>query len=124
MTVSWLFFQRKRLFDKLDSILQRPKPLKLNLDGDALCRPVESNGTPHCPQIPSLGSGIDECSRLWTCTICLLPAAVPDDTFGFRKGRFFFSLMRRVAQSRMYPSPSQRHALKEVQSLLGIRMAL
>jgi hypothetical protein len=46
---------------------------KLNIEADALSRPVDSKGQ---QQIPSLASVIDECSRLRTCRICLLPFAL------------------------------------------------
>ena len=50
---------------------------KLNIEADALSRPVESKGHRHCQQrIPSLDSVIAECSRLRTCRICLLPSAL------------------------------------------------
>jgi hypothetical protein len=49
---------------------------KLNTEADALSRPVDSNGPHRCQQIPSLGSVIEECSRLRTCQVCLLPSAL------------------------------------------------
>jgi hypothetical protein len=50
---------------------------KLNIEADALSRPVASTGPKHGPlRIPSLGSVIDECSRLRTCRVCLLPSAL------------------------------------------------
>jgi hypothetical protein len=50
---------------------------KLNIEADALSRPVESKGRQPCRQrIPSLASVISECSRLRTCRVCLLPSAL------------------------------------------------
>jgi hypothetical protein len=50
---------------------------KLNIEADALSRPVASTGNKQGQQrIPSLDSVIAECSRLRTCRICLLPSAL------------------------------------------------
>jgi hypothetical protein len=61
----------------LTKVVPSPIAGKLNIEADALSRPVESKGRQPCRQrIPSLASVISECSRLRTCRVCLLPSAL------------------------------------------------